>query len=68
MSDEPRKPKRRKTRHVTEADLSLFVQKYGRKAQANYGPNDRHYDRKVEAKIKRMKPEDVDRLMRGDED
>ncbi len=40
---------------------------YGRKAQKATEPNDRRYDRKVEKAIKRMKPEDLDRLLR-DED
>lgn len=31
-------------------------------------PNDRSYDRKLEAAIKKMPPEDLDRLMREDED
>lgn len=30
-------------------------------------PNDRHYDRKLEQKIKRMDPKDLDALMRDDE-
>jgi hypothetical protein len=31
-------------------------------------PNDRQYSRKLETQIKRMRPEDLDRLMRDDED
>ena len=64
-NDEPKK--RRKKRRVTEADLGLFLQKYRRKAHRGHDPNDRTYDHNVEKKIKRMKAEDVDRLIRGDD-
>jgi len=58
--------RRRKKRRLSEADVGLFVHQYGRKAHPNSDPNDRHYSRIVEKKIKRMKAEDVDRLMRGE--
>lgn len=42
---------------------------YGRVAAGNGSdPNDRHYSRKLEAEIKRMRPEDLDRLLRDEED
>ena len=63
--DQPKK--QRKKRRVTEADMGLFLQKYRRKAHRAHDPNDRSYDRNVEKKIKRMKAEDVDRLIRGDD-
>jgi hypothetical protein len=69
MSDDPtegRSRKRRKKRRVSETDMSLFLRQYGRKARRGYDPNDRSYSRDVEKKIKRMKPEDVDLLMRGE--
>jgi hypothetical protein len=59
--------KRRRGRKITEADLGLFLQQYGRKAQSGWDPNDRGYSREIEQKLKRMRPEDLDRLMRGDE-
>jgi hypothetical protein len=62
-----RPKRRRKRRRLSEADVGLFIQKYGRKAHPKFDPNDRHYSRDVESKIKRMKPEDLDRLMRGDD-
>lgn len=64
--DEERPKKRRKKRRPSESDLRLFVRQYARKAKRGIDPNDRHYSREVERKIKQMKPEDVDRLMRGD--
>jgi hypothetical protein len=63
--DSPKK-KRRKHRRVSESDIGLFLQKYGRKAYRGHDSNDRHYSRSVEKKVKKMKPEDLDRLMRGD--
>jgi uncharacterized protein (TIGR02996 family) len=53
---------RRRRRERLEAAIGLFVGQYGRKAR-----NDRPYDRKVEQFVKRMKPEELDRLMRGEE-
>jgi hypothetical protein len=48
--------------------LNVFVKKYARKAQPGRDPNDRDYDRKLEERIRRMKPEVLDRLLRnGDE-
>ncbi len=49
--------------------VSKFVQQYARKAYPNHDPNDRTYDRNLEQKIRRMKPEVLDALLRqGDED
>ncbi|MBM4074578.1 MAG: hypothetical protein FJ267_02890 [Planctomycetes bacterium] len=66
QDDHPPK-KRRKRRKITEADIGLFIRQYGRKAYRNHDPNDRSYDREIEEKIKRMSPEHLDRLMRGDD-
>ena len=65
MADEAPKKRRRK-RRVTEADIGLFVKKYGRKAHRGHDPNVRAYDRNIEKKLQRMKVEEVDRLMRGE--
>lgn len=65
---EPTPPKKRRGRHrLTEADIGLFIQKYGRKAHRGHDPNDRNYDREVEQQIKRMNPQELDRLIRGDD-
>jgi hypothetical protein len=50
------------------ADLQLFVQRYGRKAQKGTEPNDRRYDRRLEKAVKTMPPETLDRIIRDDED
>jgi hypothetical protein len=49
------------------AMIRLFLRQYARRAQKRTEPNDRQYDRQVEQIIRRMKPDDLDRLMR-DED
>ena len=66
-TDEPRPKKRRKKRRVSEADVGLFLRQYGRKAHRGHDPNDRSYSRDVEKKIKRMKAEELDKLIRGDD-
>jgi hypothetical protein len=50
------------------AAVQLFARKYGRKAQKGVEPNDRRYDRKMEQAVKRLKPETLDELLRGDEE
>ena len=40
-----------------EGDLAAFPQQYRCKSDAPHDPNDRWYDRELEAKIKRMSPE-----------
>jgi len=48
-------------------ELARFLAQYGRKAQRGEEPNDRRYSRNTEARFKRMKPEDLDDLIRNDE-
>ncbi len=49
--------------------LEKFIQQYARKAHPRFDPNDRGYDRKIEQKVQRMKPEVLDKLLRlGDDD
>lgn len=70
MPDESRRRepiKRRSKRRPSESDVLRFLRQYARKAQRGQEPNDRHYDRRVEDQIRRMRPEDLDRLIRGDE-
>jgi ribosomal protein S18 len=66
------KPKRRRTaeekRALKAAALRRFVQEYGRKAQKGVEPNDRGYDREIEKAVKRMKPDELDRLLREGEE
>lgn len=67
------KPKRRRLnaeqRHALKvATVRVFVQQYGRKAQRGTEPNDRRYSRDVEKALKQLKPEELDSLMRDDEE
>jgi len=67
------KPKRRRPnadqkRALKAATVSVFVQRYGRKAQRGVEPNDRRYSREVEKALKQLKPEDLDLLLRDDEE
>lgn len=48
-------------------EVARFVQQYARKARSGLDSNDRGYDRGIEARIKRMSPEELDRLLREDE-
>ena len=50
-------------------DIAQFMKAYGRVADRNGpDPNDRHYSRRFESEIKRMRPEDLDRLLRDVDD
>ncbi|KPF46504.1 hypothetical protein IP76_06470 [Rhizobium sp. AAP43] len=49
-------------------DMQLFYKKVGRKAQAGHDPNDRQYDRDLAKKLRRMPPEEIDALLRGEDD
>lgn len=51
------------------AATARYLKQIGRQAQKGVEPNDRQFDRKLDEKLKRMRPEDVDALFRdGDED
>ena len=52
------------------SQVGEFMRQYQRKAQGGgTEPNDRQYSRKVERKLKRMRPEEFDALLHGtDED
>jgi hypothetical protein len=41
------------------------VQKYARKAHAGHDPNDRHYDRKTEKEMRRLRPDELSELLSG---
>jgi hypothetical protein len=49
------------------ADIQLFAKLYARPAQKGVEPNDRRYPREIEREVKRMPPDELDRLLRGDE-
>jgi len=51
-----------------KARIAVFLRQYGRKTHPNcWDPNDRAYDREIEKLIKQMDPEELDRLMNGEE-
>ena len=45
-----------------------YLRQIGRQAQKGAEPNDRGFDHKLDEKLKRMRPEDVDALFRGEDD
>jgi len=55
-----------KRRDRLRREIGQFMQEYGRQSRKRNGmdPNDRHYSVELEAEIKRMSPEDLDRLLR----
>lgn len=56
-------------RETKAAKIARFVKLYSRKSRkGGLDPNDRSYDHEVEKQIKAMKPEELDRLLREDED
>ena len=55
-------------RALRAADVAGFAKSYARKAQKRREPNDRHYNRELEQKLTRLKPDELDRLLREDED
>ena len=73
VDDPPEKPVRRhlnasQKRALKAAEIELFAQRYGRKAQRGTEPNDRRYSHKTEKAAKSMRPEQLDRRLRDDED
>jgi hypothetical protein len=55
-------------RALKAATVNVFVQQYGRKAQRGMEPNDRRYSRDVEKALKQLKPDELDSLMRDDQE
>jgi hypothetical protein len=51
-----------------EGKVARFMQMYRRKKpRGRSEPNDREYDRKLEALVKRLPPEELDQLMNGED-
>ena len=48
--------------------VRLFVKQVGRRAQKGIEPNDRRHDRKVERRVKKMHPDQLDALLRNGEE
>lgn len=72
MIEEAKSKRRRlnadQKRALKAAAVHVFLQIYGRKAQRGVEPNDRPYSRNMERRLKQMKPEKLDLLIRDDED
>ena len=49
-------------------EFGTFLRLYGRKAQKGCEPNDRRYDVAIERELRRLKPEELNRLINGDAD
>jgi hypothetical protein len=65
----PLKPTRADRRSEQTAALRLFVQQYGRpKGRSGLDPNDRQYDQALQRRIRRMRPTELDALLRGEDD
>jgi len=58
---------REKKQRLMEA-TAHYLRQIGRKAQKGVEPNDRGFDRKLDERLKRMRPEDVDALFREEDD
>lgn len=50
-----------------KAEVGAFIRQYARKRYPGMDPNDRRHDREIEQLIRRMKPEQLDALMRAGE-
>lgn len=48
-----------------EGQVGKFIQQYRRKRKNTPDPNDRGYDRGIEAIVKKMDPIELDRLLHG---
>jgi hypothetical protein len=73
VADGQDKPKKRpnpaERRALAAATVQKFLNDTGRKAHRGApDPNDRRTDPEVQLRLKRMRAEDVDRLMRDDEE
>jgi len=58
----------KKDKEALSRQIGVFLQRYRRKAQKGKEPNDRNYDREIEQIIRKLKPEDLDALLNGEED
>jgi len=56
-----------RSRDITN-ELGTFLRQYARRAQKGQNSNDRTYDRGIEKRIRKMKPEELDRLINGEDD
>lgn len=55
-------------RSELEAEIGTFVRQYGRTSRRQGDPNDRKHDKRIQRAIENLSPEELDRLMNGDDD
>lgn len=55
-----------KRKNKLQGDIGAFLKQYQRKAYPTHDPNDRHYSRDIERKIKSMDAEELGELMSGE--
>ncbi len=58
----------KKNKKSISKEFGTFLRLYGRKAQKGCEPNDRRYDPAIEYELRRLKPEELDRLINGEAD
>jgi hypothetical protein len=58
----------KKKKEALARQMGDFLQQYQRKAQKGREPNDRLYDRGIEQIIRKLKPEELDVLLNGEDD
>ena len=56
-----------KRQQKLQACIGGFIRQYQRKSSTAF-PNDRGYDRQMEEKLKRLRPEELDALLNDTED
>jgi hypothetical protein len=57
------------SKKITETTFSKFYKAYKRTSRRNgLDPNDRHYDRGLEERIKKISPDELSKLMNEDGD
>jgi hypothetical protein len=49
-------------------EVITFLKQYERVRHPRHDPNDRRYDREVEKRVKNMDPEELDAILRGEDD
>jgi hypothetical protein len=61
-------PMAKKIKKSIAKELGTFLRQYARRAQKGQDPNDRTYDREIEQELGRLRPEELDRLINGEDD
>lgn len=68
-ADKDRRHPNREEKHALRvAEIAQFIRQVGRKSQKGAEPNDRRHDRKLEEMVRRLNPEELDRMLRDDEE